>query len=41
MQDWTEGKWGRVLLQTSAIIANCCNSFEMNRALPGLYMDQQ
>jgi hypothetical protein len=35
MQDWTKGKWGRVLLQTSAIIANCCNSFEMNRAVPG------
>jgi hypothetical protein len=40
MQNWTEGKWRRVLIQTSAIIANCRDSFEMNRALPGLYRDQ-
>jgi hypothetical protein len=26
---------GRVLIQTSTIIANCCYSFEMIRALPG------
>jgi hypothetical protein len=31
---------GRVLIQTSAIIANCRGSFEMNRALSGLYRDQ-
>jgi hypothetical protein len=31
---------GRVLKQTSAIIANCRYSFEMIRALPGLYRDQ-
>jgi hypothetical protein len=32
---------GIVLIQTSAIIANCRDSFEMNRVLPGLYRDEQ
>jgi hypothetical protein len=31
---------GRVLIQTSEIIANCSDSFEMNRALPELYPDK-
>jgi hypothetical protein len=40
MQDCTEGKWGRVLMHTSTIIANCRDSFKNKRALQGLYQDQ-